>query len=116
MSVTEVENIADEILREGLDDWVPLDTLIWSAREVAVKSECDFKTMTIDVLNFLLSEGFALVGDISDSGFTSWTTPPAETIERIVVACEAMGWQPAGGLCWISTTPKGDQRVQDADS
>ena len=59
--MTEVENIADEILREWLGDWVPLDTLIWSAREVAEKSERDFKNLTIDVLHFLLSEGLALV-------------------------------------------------------
>lgn len=114
--MTEIENIADEILKEGLDDWVPLDTLIWSAREVAEKSEYDFKSLTIDVLHFLLSEGLALVGDIGDSGFDAWTTPPAETIERIVAACERLDWQPAGGLCWISTTPKGDQRARGADS
>ncbi|MCO5968918.1 hypothetical protein [Actinoallomurus soli] len=110
--MTEAHEIADEVLREGADDWVPLDSLIWYARESASNSGSDFKRLAIEALEFLLSEELVLVGDLGESGFEPWATSTTKTIERIVAACESTDWKPSGGLCWLSTTPKGDQRVQ----
>jgi hypothetical protein len=109
--MTMTQQIAADVLRDGLDDWVPIDTLIWYAREASPKSDNSFKEVAIDVIGYLLSEGLAIAGDIGDDGFQEWAGSPADVTQRVVVKCESLNWQPYGGACWLSNTEKGRELV-----
>ncbi len=110
--MTGTEKIARTLLREGEDDWWPIDVLIWHAREVSPESADDFKSVAVAVLRFLLFEELATVGDIGESGFESWSTSLDETVEIVVSKCETVNWEPLGGLCWMSNTAKGNRYIQ----
>ena len=106
-----VETVADEVLREGLDDWIPIDVLLWHAKKSAMRSGCEFKEIVRGVLRFLLAEDLVMIGDIGDSGFESWSISPVEAVDRAIYLCDSMGWEPFGGACWIANTKKGSGRV-----
>ena len=110
--MTAVEQVVRGVLLEGVDDWLPLDVLIWHARQHAQGVPGGFKQVVLDALEKLLAERLALVGDIGDRGFQSWSVPTAEAIGRIVAECNAVNWEPYGSLCWISNTLEGTQFVQ----
>ncbi|ATY13723.1 hypothetical protein CU254_27295 [Amycolatopsis sp. AA4] len=97
-------------LDEGLDDWVPVDSLIWNASQVVPKDSDRFAGFFAAVLGYLLREGLMVVGEIGDTGFEPWATLSVEdTVERVVRDCQAVSWSPKLGLCWLSNTPEGDR-------
>jgi len=109
--MTDARQIAANVLRDGLDDWVPIDTLIWYAREASSKSGYSFKEVAVDVIDYLLTEGLAVAGDIGEDGFEEWTGSPTEVMQRVVAKCESLNWQPYGGACWLSNTKKGNEQL-----
>jgi hypothetical protein len=108
----EIDEIADEVLREGVDDWVPIDVLLWYAQQASHGSQDSFEKLVAMVLEFLLSNGLMLVGEIGDSGFESWNDSPNEAVGRVIRECERVSWKPLGGLFWLSNTRKGTRRVR----
>ena len=110
--MTGVEEISYALLREGVDDWWPIDVLLWHAREASPDPADSFKEVAVSVLGFLLSQDLATVGEIGESGFEPWSTSFDETMETVVSKCESVNWEPFGGLCWISNTAKGNRYIQ----
>jgi len=110
--MTEVKAVAMAILREGLNDWVPIDTLIWYAKDATREFPEAFKELTVKVLEYLLAEELIAVGDIGDSGFEAWHISSEQVIQRVTAACDAVNWQPLLGLFWLSNTEKGDECVK----
>ncbi|OLZ47245.1 hypothetical protein [Amycolatopsis keratiniphila] len=108
----EIERAVAPTLDDGLDDWVPVDTLIWNAIQVVPKDSDRFAGFFATVLDYLLREGLMIVGDIGDTGFEPWTSSIEDTVERVTRDCQAVDWAPQGSLCWLSNTPKGDQRAR----
>jgi hypothetical protein len=104
-----VEEVIARIVRAGLDDWVPVDVLLWYARRASPDPVDSFKEVAITALRILLNEELATVGDIGETGFERWKGTVGESVDRIIAECEAMNWEPLGSLCWLSSTPNGDQ-------
>lgn len=110
--MAEVETTADRVLREGLDDWVPLDLILWYARDESRDTSKSFEEYAVRLLRYLLSEGLMTIGELGASGFEAWQESPDEAVKRVVSACDEVDWEPLGGLFWLSNTTKGNQRVQ----
>ncbi|WP_409186232.1 hypothetical protein F9C11_19165 [Amycolatopsis sp. VS8301801F10] len=111
----EIERVAAPTLDEGLDDWVPVDSLIWNVSQVVPKDSDRFAGFFAAVLGYLLREGLMVVGEIGDTGFEPWAASSVEdTVERVVRDCQAVGWSPGLGLCWLSNTEEGDRRARTA--
>lgn len=109
----EIERVVAPALDEGLDDWVPVDTLIWNARQVVPRDSDRFAGFFASVLDRLLREELMVVGEIGNTGFEPWPAATvADTVDRVVRDCQAVGWLPQGGLCWLASTPKGKQRAR----
>src|SRR5436189_6457627 len=108
--MSNVNAITNEVLREGLDDWVMLDTLIWLAKEDSLQSNVDFRETVLSVLTVLIDEGLAEVGDLHDQGVRPWSGSTEDVVSRVAASCERLSWEPMGGVCWIANTPKGDLR------
>ncbi|MFF7634365.1 hypothetical protein ACFZB9_14610 [Kitasatospora sp. NPDC008050] len=109
--MTDIDGIVREILREGLDDWVPVDTLLWYVRQESPAPEESFKATFVETIRYLLSEGLMLVGEIGESGFEPWPGTVSQIIERLVAACDAVSWTPFGSVCWLSNTSAGSSRI-----
>ncbi|MEC4016556.1 hypothetical protein [Streptomyces sp. H27-D2] len=105
------ESLAGSILREAEDDWIPLDMLLWHARQSAATTGDGFEKAAIEVLRVLLERGWMEIGDLADSGFVAWTDPVGEILRRVRADCEAVDWEPLGGLYWLSITPAGLRHV-----
>ena len=109
--MTTVESIAVEMLTEGRSDWVPVDTAIGWAREVAAEDGGDFRSTAIAVIEYLVLGGLMVAGEIGDDGFEEWPGTPAESVRKVVEKCEELNWEPFGAACWLSNTEAGDMRV-----
>ncbi|WP_405771270.1 hypothetical protein [Streptomyces sp. NBC_01538] len=65
-----------DVLIEGLDDWVPIDQLIWAARE-GVKGG-SWKGFFAELLNSLLENDLIQIGELAAEGFSPWRGRPAK--------------------------------------
>ncbi|MET9259524.1 hypothetical protein [Amycolatopsis sp. NPDC004079] len=109
----EIERAVAPTLDEGLDDWVPVDTLIANAIQVMPETDDRFAEFFASVLDFLLREDLMVVGEIGNTGFEPWpSTTIEDTVVRVVRDCQSVDWFARGGLCWLASTPKGKQRVR----
>ena len=107
-----IESMANEILAEGVDDWVPIDAVIGLARKISEGSGGDFKSITIELIKYLILGGLMVAGDIGDDGFEGWDEPPSEMVRKVITQCESFDWNPLGAACWLSNTRAGDERAQ----
>ncbi|WP_409491102.1 hypothetical protein [Amycolatopsis sp. cmx-11-12] len=110
----EIELAVTPTIEEGLDDWVPVDSLIWNTFQIVPRDSDRFAGFFTSVLDYLLREDLMVVGDIGDTGFEPWTSSIEDTVERVVRDCQAVDWSAGLGLCWLSNTPKGDQQAQSS--
>ncbi|WP_249997469.1 hypothetical protein [Actinoplanes sp. M2I2] len=108
------DSMANEILIEGLDDWVPVDTVIGAAHEAADEAGLDFRALTVALLEQLILGGLMTAGDIGDTGFQSWPDPEPAMVRKVVAQVESFGWAPLGGACWLANTAIGDERARAA--
>jgi hypothetical protein len=112
---TDNQMIAD-ILKLGLEDWVPLPWVPQIVKSYLPTSTLDeLKGACLKVLRHLLSDGLVKVGDLTGEGgqFRSWDSDPDATIMQIEKC-----WASYGGpfdkttgefVCWLSNTEKGDE-------
>lgn len=59
-----------DVLIEGLDDWVPIDQLVWAAREGAKGRPS--KAFFAELLHFLLENNLIQIGELAAEGFSPW--------------------------------------------
>lgn len=105
------EEIYREILEEGLDDWVPVDRLVGLSRELSERRGVSHRGVTENILAYLLHSGLIDVGDMGESGFEKWGDDAAGAVRRVMRSLEEVGWEPAGGVCWLANTPLGDRKI-----
>ncbi|MFP8964834.1 hypothetical protein ACLIYP_30355 [Streptomyces nanhaiensis] len=103
--------LVDRVLAEAVDDWIPVDMLLWHAREEAKRSGEDFRQVAVALLEVLLEEHLMELGDLGESGFEAWNSPVGDQVRRFVDGCESVGWEPFGALWWLAITPEGLRRV-----
>ena len=104
-------DIIRELLIEGVDDWVPVDTLLALVRQAEDPPERDVRSLTASILHQLIEQGFIQVGEIGDSGFEAWPEGADDAVVKAVTALDAVDWMPHGGAFWLANTPLGDRRA-----
>ncbi|MFG2577247.1 hypothetical protein [Streptomyces sp. NPDC048481] len=105
--------IIRDLLVEGLDDWVPVDRLIWLAREESEQSGGDFRFLAIELLTELMRDGLMEIGELGDTGLEPWSGGAEAVLARLVTALDQVGWMPAGGVCWLASTSQGDRMASE---
>ncbi|WP_060177070.1 hypothetical protein [Streptomyces sp. IMTB 1903] len=97
-----------DVLIEGLDDWVPIDQLIWAARE-AVKGG-PWKDFFAELLHLLLENGLIQIGELAAEGFSPWKGEAGEVVQLVLNDLERLSWEPKlGSLAWIANTEAGNE-------
>jgi hypothetical protein len=104
----------DEVLTDGLIDWVELDQIHWYvARENAGTAVSVIQGKTLELIRSLVSDGLFELGDLKGEGarFTAWNIPLDESIQRIrdVYVTNFDDENTWPWFCWLDLTEKGQQ-------
>lgn len=106
-----VRAMVHEILREGLDDWVPVDVLVHLSLQFSREAGVSQRVLFREVLQFILSNGLMTVGEIGESGYEAWDLRQDEVISEVLRRLDELNWNPQGGACWLANTQRGDDTV-----
>ncbi|MEU2086689.1 hypothetical protein [Streptomyces albus] len=104
-----------EILQDGEDDWVMLDSVVAYAWEHAEASGTAPEDVTKEFLTTLLGEDLMEIGDLAEEGFRPWDLPPLEAVDRCLADLESYDWEPRGALSWLSITEKGRCHLRELE-
>ncbi|MFE7595473.1 hypothetical protein ACFU6K_39360 [Kitasatospora sp. NPDC057512] len=104
-----VENrVFADVLIEGLDDWVPIDQLLWAAKEGAAGRP--WKAFFAELLRHLLDNGLIRIGELAEEGFSPWSGETDEVVRRVLEDLDGLAWEPRlGSRAWISNTGAGNE-------
>lgn len=101
-------HIFADVLIEGLDDWVPIDQLIWAAQEGAAARP--WKEFFTELLHFLLESGLIQIGELAAEGFSPWRGEAGEVAQLVLDDLERHSWEPKlGSRAWIANTETGNE-------
>ncbi|WP_327075536.1 hypothetical protein OG196_43175 (plasmid) [Kitasatospora purpeofusca] len=96
-----------DILIEGMDDWVPIDQLIWAAKEEVGRGL--WKNYFAELLVFLVENDLIQIGELTEGGFSPWIGEPARILQLVTEDLESLSWDPRlGSRAWISNTGTGN--------
>lgn len=117
--MSELDELVDEILAEGLDDWVMLISIVRSAESRRSLDQEAARKLAMDLVAELVEGGWMVPGDLEGTGFRPWELAPADAVARI-----AREWDEADGdamhhvIAWFDNTEKGNSRaeIEDAES
>lgn len=100
-----------DVLIEGMDDWVPIDQLIWAAQEETKGRP--WKGFFAELLHFLLESELIQIGELVEEGFSPWEGEVDEVAQLVLYDLERLSWEPKlGSRAWISNTAAGDELAQ----
>jgi hypothetical protein len=109
--------LADAVLREGVDDWVPFRTVHMLAHaESPDAEELSLRQSAIDAVCALVLAGLVEIGTVDDGGFAAWSAPLLE-LSRFTpdyLDGDTATEDDWGFRCWLSNTPSGDERARSA--
>ncbi|MFH9264067.1 hypothetical protein ACH4KN_07370 [Streptomyces sp. NPDC017546] len=101
------ERVYADVLIEGLDDWVPIDQLLWAAREEVKDSS--WRGFFAELLRFLLENDLIRIGELAAEGFAPWSAGVDEVVRMVLEDLEHHSWEPRlGSRAWIATTDAGN--------
>ncbi|WP_394437447.1 hypothetical protein [Streptomyces sp. SGAir0957] len=107
----DIPHIAETILEDGLDDWVPLHSLAWAAQDEAAGSGDRPRDVLAAALGFLLEQKLVTVGDLGDR-IIPWQGDVPSVVSRVVRQCDELDWNPRGDGCWFANTDKGNAWIR----
>ena len=93
--------------KEGAQDWIGLWAIVWELRQSLPKAPAgEIRTLTVELVQQLLTEGFAVAG-VENEVFVRWPDQtPASVARRILEAWRALGRDPdIGEIAWFSLPP-----------
>jgi hypothetical protein len=108
-----IGRLAQEVLRVGLDDWVPLAAIDGLARQLGASNDAESVQLGLAAIRELVEQGLAVIGQVSDRGFVDWTEPLDDALARIERAWRTLNSIEWGFACWLKNTPAGGARVTD---
>ncbi len=106
------EQVIDNILANGADDWVPLVVLVRQF-DATLAGEALLRSC-ISVVEEGLTSGWVMVGDLNPR-FVAWPLTTASVLARIEQEWRALGRAPElGEICWLANTPAGNERARQS--
>jgi hypothetical protein len=109
-----ISNLAMQVLRQGLDDWVPLAAVTGMVRKFGISSNQAIREATAAIVKELTSEGFAVLGEVTPGGFVPSREPASAIIERIASPQAPERGEAWDLNAWLSNTEKGDAAARSS--
>lgn len=105
--------VIDEILDDGVDDWMLLHTVVGIVREQYDGDTDDARADASVIIRELLEGEWMIAGDLKDT-FIPWNSTPSVSCERILQQLDAKDWDSVGNvIAWLCNTPKGNERAAE---
>lgn len=108
----EPSQLSREVLRAGLDDWVPLAAVAGLARQLGASNDAETIDISLAAIRELVKQGLVVIGEVSDGGFFPWTEPLEDALTRMKIAWRTLDRDQWGFICWLSNTPAGDAQAR----
>lgn len=113
--------LAEQLLVDGLDDWLHLADIAWVARQFTHSTESqNVISVATEALAALLDQELIQIGEVSDGGFFEWHMTNEEAIARVRREWLALDREPQpGDVCWVANTALGNEharKVADDDA
>ncbi len=115
-----IQEMLDDLVVRGSDDWVMLTEVDWVVKSNASRHGLDLDvpariTVGIEVLRRALGSELMVAGDVIDEpqGFVPWGVDSSVALERI-----ESGWRVAGDglqmgdVGWLANTPEGSRLAE----
>jgi hypothetical protein len=108
------DEIIDEVLLAGLDDWVmPCQVDYFAGHQRPDATPDQLIERGIRTVERMLRDGLMEVGDVTDDGFRSWDVPSAEAVSRIRSEWKRLDRRlEMGDICWLSNTTLGEEHAE----
>ena len=81
-----IGRLAQEILRSGFDDWVPLLAVYGLARQLDASEGAEAIELGLAAIRALAEGGLVVVGEVGAQGFSEWSMPLDAALARIAQA------------------------------
>ena len=107
-----IDHLAQEILRVGFDDWVPLLAVDGLARQSGARNDAEAIELGLAAIRTLVERGLAVIGQVADQGFIESDTPLDASLARIERAWRTLDSDEWGFISWLRNTPAGDARAR----
>ena len=105
----------DNILYQGLDDWVQVVQIIYEVEAEAIsrgeaRSVTEIQEISIAMIAHLVRSDLMVLGDVDRSGFIEWRLGDvARHIQEVRDRWSALGRTPIlGDVCWLKLTEQGE--------
>ncbi len=106
-----LSEIGQELVDEGLDDYVGLWEVAWILRRRKPSyTDDEIHEAALEILGPLLRKGLMKPGALQEKGgFRAWKLTAEESLARIDQEWRELGQDPnIGQVCWFSNTASGD--------
>lgn len=98
------------ILWYGLDDWVPMLSVVGAAQAPAAAPADADKGRALEAIRHLASAGLIEIGEVTEAdGFVPWSTDLDESLNRIQTSLNSADENQWGFVSWLRNTPEGDK-------
>lgn len=100
-----------EVLRQGLDDWVPFAAVKGTARRLGVTSATEQQRTSLEAVTALAEGGLVEIGEVGRDGFSPSPQPMSEVLARL--RADAEGDDADFGY-WLNNTTMGDRAARES--
>ena len=101
--------LGEEILKAGIDDWVPLFAIEGLARLQGANSQAQAREAALKAIEELATACLVQIGEVSDGGFFEWEGSVEEALARARAIWETTDRDHWGFAVWIANTAAGDE-------
>jgi len=109
MSRWEDRSLREDVLANGVDDWVDAGWLRQIAQRSAVQDGSQLRQLSIGLIAELLVEELVVAGSLNGGKHIVWDCTPGEALVWVVDAWKEWGDEPPtpGAIAWLDLTEAG---------
>lgn len=104
--------LAGEILKAGIDDWVPLLAIEGLARLQGASSQAQAREAALGAVEELATAGLVQIGEVSNGGFFAWQGSVEDALAHARSIWEATDRDHWGFALWVANTAAGDEAAR----
>lgn len=108
-----MEQLQRIILWYGLDDWVPLVSVVGAAQMPAAAPTDADKARALEAIRDLAEAGLIEIGEVTEAdGFVPWQAGLDESVDRLRASVNSPDENQWGFASWLRNTPEGDKLAE----
>ncbi len=109
MRTADDRTLVEDILANGVDDWVYAGWVYQIARRTGLRDPVDLRAIALGLTVDVLARGLMVAGEFDGEGHMPWDCSTAAAVERVVESWIAWGEAPPtpGAIVWLALTSAG---------